>query len=411
GAGAAPGHRDLDAATGPGPDTVPVRAPDQAEPAGASPRQRHPRRRPGLRPRPAVRGAAPAGRPPVGAAGGGVAPWRRCVLGSGADPRRRASRPRDGGGVHRRCRHGPDHQLRPADGVHRRLAGPLQAPRTRAPWMLMVLLRYGSEGPTWAFMWRRRPSGGGPRSGVGWVEVVFAWVAPPLGRLVAVFVVPVPPRVRWGLGVALGRVLPFLLTPERCHVEVTPGAPQRLIAAAVDEVGAGHAVAITDERVGAVPLVHTEVGVELVGDGVPGHRPAHPRLHTLDVRLRRPRDEGERGVSGVQMGDVGDLIGHQGAAAASMVRPTEHAGLEEGAVDDQLTAALEQIEQARFALGSVELVFLLHRQPRHPPTLGGQRVTGAGQVLLLHEQLLARSLPLMRRYDRRCLHRWLLRNR
>jgi hypothetical protein len=35
-----------------------------------------------------------------------------------------------------------------------------------------------------------------------------------------------------------------------------------------------------------------------------------------------------------------------------------------------------------------------HGHPRHPPTLGGQRVTGAGQLLLLHEQLLARSLPL-----------------
>ena len=77
-----------------------------------------------------------------------------------------------------------------------------------------------------------------------------------------------------------------------------------------------------------------------------------------------------------------------------------HAGLEEGAVDDQLTAAVEQVEQARLALGPVELVLLLHGQPRHPPTLGGQRVTGAGQLLLLHEQLLARGLPLLRGDDR-----------
>ena len=32
-------------------------------------------------------------------------------------------------------------------------------------------------------------------------------------------------------------------------------------------------------------------------------------------------------------------------------------------------------------------------QPRHPPTLGGQRVTGVGQLLLLDEQLPARQLP------------------
>ena len=73
-----------------------------------------------------------------------------------------------------------------------------------------------------------------------------------------------------------------------------------------------------------------------------------------------------------------------------------HAGFEEGAVEDQLTPALKQVEQARFALGSVELVLLLHGQPRHPPTLGRQRVTGAGQGLFLHEQLLTGSLPLLR---------------
>jgi hypothetical protein len=105
------------------------------------------------------------------------------------------------------------------------------------------------------------------------------------------------------------------------------------------------------------------------------------------------------------MGDVGDLVGHEGAAAAGMFGPAVHAGLKEGAVDDELTAAVEQVEQARLALGPVELVLLLHGEPRHPPTLGGQRITGAGQGLLLHEELLARSLPLLRRNDRGCVHR------
>ena len=105
------------------------------------------------------------------------------------------------------------------------------------------------------------------------------------------------------------------------------------------------------------------------------------------------------------MGEVGDLVGHHGAADAGMLGPAGHAGLEKGAIDDQLTATVEQVEQARLALGPVELVLLLHRQPRHPPTLGGQRVTGAGQLLLLHEQLLARGLPLLLRHDRGCVHR------
>src|SRR5580704_15124171 len=104
------------------------------------------------------------------------------------------------------------------------------------------------------------------------------------------------------------------------------------------------------------------------------------------------------------MGQVGDLVGAERAAAASMVWPAEHAGLEEGAVDDQLAAALEQIEQAHLALGSVEPVLLVHGQPWHPPALGGQRVTGAGQRLLFHEELLTRSLPFLRRHDRWCVH-------
>ena len=80
-----------------------------------------------------------------------------------------------------------------------------------------------------------------------------------------------------------------------------------------------------------------------------------------------------------------------------MLGPAFHAGLEERTVNDQLAAAIEQVEQTHLILGSVKLVPLLNGQPRHPPALGGQRVTGAGQLLLLHEKLLACSLPLLRR--------------
>src|SRR6202035_585228 len=93
-----------------------------------------------------------------------------------------------------------------------------------------------------------------------------------------VTLMPVPPLVRSALRVALRRVLPDLLTTERRHVEVAPSGAHRLVAAAVDEVGAEHALAVADERVVAVPFGHSEVGVEAVGDGVPGDLPAHPRL-------------------------------------------------------------------------------------------------------------------------------------
>src|ERR1700682_4967477 len=83
------------------------------------------------------------------------------------------------------------------------------------------------------------------------------------------FVVPDPPLVRRRLGVALRRVLPLLLAAERTHVEVAPGAPKRLVAAVVEEVRAKHAVSVAEERVRAVPLVHAEVGVEVVRQRVP----------------------------------------------------------------------------------------------------------------------------------------------
>src|SRR5216683_7798610 len=75
-----------------------------------------------------------------------------------------------------------------------------------------------------------------------------------------VVVVPVPPLVRRGLRVTLWRVLPSLLTAERRDIEVAPGGPHRLVAAVVDEVCAEHLVAVADECIVAVPLVHSEVG-------------------------------------------------------------------------------------------------------------------------------------------------------
>src|SRR5215204_5028686 len=90
-----------------------------------------------------------------------------------------------------------------------------------------------------------------------------------------VLVVAVPPRVARGLRVALGRVLPVLLAAERGHVEIGPGAAQRFVAAAVDEVGTEDPIVVVAvEGVGAVPLVHAEVGVEVVGQRVPGDVPA-----------------------------------------------------------------------------------------------------------------------------------------
>src|SRR5258708_4857704 len=124
------------------------------------------------------------------------------------------------------------------------------------------------------------PSGGGLRVGY--------YVDPLRVRrgLGVVVVVPIPPLVRRGLGVTLRRSLPGFLAAERSDVEVAPDGAHRFVAAAVDEVGAENLLAVAEEHVVAVPLIDPEVRVEAVGDGVPGHLPAHPRLQARDVRLR-----------------------------------------------------------------------------------------------------------------------------
>jgi hypothetical protein len=82
------------------------------------------------------------------------------------------------------------------------------------------------------------------------------------------------------------------------------------------------------------------------------------------------------------MGEVGDLVGSERAAAAGMIGPAEDAWFEEGAIDDELTTALEEIEEAGFAVGTFEDVLLLNGEPRHTPTLGGQSVAVARELFL-----------------------------
>src|SRR6185312_16014481 len=223
-----------------------------------------------------------------------------------------------------------------------------------------------------------------------------------------VTVVPVPPLVGRRLGIALGRILPELLPAKGGDVEVVPGAAQLLVAAVVEEVGAENTVAVAVEDVRAVPLVHAEIGVEAVGDGDPGDVvPAHPLLEPRDVGLRCARCKDEGGIAGVQVRDVRDLVGNQGAAAAGVVRPAKNARLEECAVDDQLTPALEQVEQAYLATRPLERIRFVDGHPGHLPALGGQCITSAGIGLFLDEQLLAGGLPFLRRHDRWCMHDWL----
>src|SRR5207237_1583634 len=98
-------------------------------------------------------------------------------------------------------------------------------------------------------------------------------------------------------------------------------------------------------------------------------RPTHPPLDALEVGLRGARSEYQSGVAGVQMIEMGNVVGDHGAAAAAMLGPAFCAGLNEGAVDDQLATTLKEAQQVDLAVGSVEYVFRIHGQPRHPASL------------------------------------------
>jgi hypothetical protein len=98
---------------------------------------------------------------------------------------------------------------------------------------------------------------------------------------------------------------------------------------------------------------------------------------------------------------MGVLVGHHRAAGTALLGPAAHAGLVEEAVDDQVPAALEQVEQAHPPVRALELVLLLDQHPRHPAALGRHRVTRVRELLLLHQQRVTGLLPLLLADDRR----------
>ena len=99
---------------------------------------------------------------------------------------------------------------------------------------------------------------------------------------------------------------------ETMPYKAADGLVEGLVAANVDEVGPEHlTVIVSDEGVVAVVLVDAEVGVEAVGDRVPGHPPAHPFPERRDLGLRSAGGEHEGGVTRVEVGEVSHLVGDQ----------------------------------------------------------------------------------------------------
>ena len=89
--------------------------------------------------------------------------------------------------------------------------------------------------------------------------------------------------------------------------------------------------------------------------------PTHSGLDPREVCLRTAGRVDERGVAGIQMREVADVVGHQRAADTSVLGPSMHARVDEGAVNDQLAPPIEEVQQADRALRSLELIVLLDR--------------------------------------------------
>src|SRR5262245_190313 len=68
---------------------------------------------------------------------------------------------------------------------------------------------------------------------------------------------------------------------------------------------------------------------------------------------------------------------------------------------NKLATSGEEIEQARFALGSLEDVVLLNLEHGKPAAFSRQRIAGASSRLLLHQQLVSSALPFLPRDNRR----------
>ena len=88
--------------------------------------------------------------------------------------------------------------------------------------------------------------------------------------------------------------------------------------------------------------------------GLARHMPAHARFHPRDVLLWRMRNIGKRRVPRIQVREMRGLISDHRAAIARMIGPAAYAWFEECAIDDQLPAPFEHVQQSQLAVRSLE---------------------------------------------------------
>src|SRR5262245_34726048 len=106
----------------------------------------------------------------------------------------------------------------------------------------------------------------------------------------------------------------------------------------------------------------------------------------------------------MQVGRVGELIDdHRASVAADLLIRSEHE-----VVDEELPAALEEVEKRGISVRSLEPVGLLDQRHRLAAALRGEGVALPRQRLLLREDPFVRCLPLLLWHHVREIHPSLL---
>ena len=139
------------------------------------------------------------------------------------------------------------------------------------------------------------------------------------------------------------------------------------------------------------------VEVEIAAEGRdPLKLPTHALLEGFNLDQRRTRNHHEHRIA----------IGEVDGCAVEMVRqvgaawtPCLPAGTEHEVIHDELTAAVEQIDQGHFSVRGIEFVPLLHLFPRQSAPLAAQRIAQASKFLLFVQKLFARRKPFRMRDD------------
>src|SRR6266699_3495488 len=131
------------------------------------------------------------------------------------------------------------------------------------------------------------------------------------GALSVILVVVVEPVVRRGASAC--RLFPALLPSERGQIEIVVCPVEDIDPARGRRVRVKDILALAQEDTHPTILAAVRRGMEVVIEvaairGEPRNGPAHPRLERLNLLQRRSRDKHQRGIAGMEMGQMADIV-------------------------------------------------------------------------------------------------------